>query len=61
MKRENELLIFIKGVWVKCYKSTNLHLLSGKVMKQAVQQSVCKQLNNSKVMNSRHSAFVQNK
>lgn len=30
-------------------------------MKQAVRQSVCKQVNNSKVMSSRHSAFVQNK
>lgn len=60
MKRENGLLIFITGVWVKCYKSANLHLLSGKVMKQTVWQSVCKQLNNSKVMNSRRSAFVHN-
>lgn len=46
---------------MKCYKSVNLHLLSVKIMKQAVRQSVCKQLNNNKVMSSRHCAFVQNK
>ena len=46
---------------MKRSKSANLHLLSGKIMKEAVQQSVFKQLNNNKVMRNRQRAFVQNR